>query len=224
MLRIPLRTIGSRITLAALFFLSLTCRRQQGVEVHLSSADSLRIINEIIAHRAAADSFFRHDPASPFKQDITARYEGVKWFAPNVSYYFASKLFRYDKPDTVIILGTKGEERTHLKYGYFVLPFGGEEHRLNVYKSVRSAGRSPISSEYLSVWFTDETTGKETYQVGRYVDVGEEHPDPSHLYTIDLNKAYNPYCAYTPLYSCAVPRREDHLDFAVRAGELKYHQ
>jgi uncharacterized protein (DUF1684 family) len=75
----------------------------------------------------------------------------------------------------------------------------------------------------LSVWFTDETTGKETYRVGRYVEVGEENPDPQFVYTIDLNKAYNPYCAYSDLYSCAIPRKEDHIPIAIRAGEKNYH-
>jgi uncharacterized protein (DUF1684 family) len=47
--------------------------------------------------------------------------------------------------------------------------------------------------------------------------------ESTHVYVIDLNKAYNPYCAYSSLYSCAVPRQEDRLTIAVRAGELKYH-
>jgi uncharacterized protein (DUF1684 family) len=63
----------------------------------------------------------------------------------------------------------------------------------------------------------------ETYHVGRYVDVGAEQPDPEHVYVIDFNNAYNPYCAYSSLYSCAIPRREDRIPTPVRAGELKYH-
>jgi len=43
------------------------------------------------------------------------------------------------------------------------------------------------------------------------------------VYIIDFNKAYNPYCAYSSLYSCAIPRREDRIPTPVRAGELKYH-
>ncbi len=77
--------------------------------------------------------------------------------------------------------------------------------------------------DQLSVWFTDATTGHETCGVGRYVDVGLEFPDPAHRYVIDLNKAYNPYCAYSSKYSCAIPRQEDHLSVAVRAGEKIYH-
>lgn len=189
------------------------------------SADSLRIVQEILAHRAEVDSFFRYDPNSPFHRDTNIQYEGIRWFPPNVKFYHESKLYRYAKPETVIVLGTQGEERKHLKYGYFLLHIEGKEIRLHVYRFTPSdAKRYALYKDHLNVWFTDRTTGKETYEVGRYIDVGIESPDPNFVYTINFNDAYNPYCAYSSLYSCAIPRKEDHLDFAVRAGEMKYPQ
>ncbi len=167
---------------------------------------------------------FRRDPDSPFLRDSTIRYRGIQWFSPDLRFFFRSKLIRYASPETVIVMGTKGEQRIQLKEGYFIIPYRGKEYRLNAYKmTLEDSRRYGISPNTLSVWFTDSTTGKETYEVGRYVDVGEEQPDADHLYVIDLNEAYNPYCAYSALYSCAIPRKEDHFDFAVRAGELKYH-
>ena len=127
-------------------------------------------------------------------------------------------------------MGTKGETRKQLRYGYFEFAVPAEDGtpvsiRVNVYKANPS---DPVSySLYrngLSVWFTDETTGKETYDVGRYLDVGEESSDPSALYSIDLNMAYNPFCAYSDVYSCAVPPKEDHIPVALRVGEKKYRQ
>ena len=138
-------------------------------------------------------------------------------------------LHRYQHADTVIVMGTKGEERKQLRYGFFefVVPdeYGTPTTlRLNVYKfTPYDTKRYARYKDNLSVWFTDKTTGKETYDVGRYVEIGNENPDPTHVYTIDLNKAYNPYCAYSSLFSCAVPRKEDHLTIALRVGELKYH-
>ena len=41
--------------------------------------------------------------------------------------------------------------------------------------------------------FADQTTGKETYPAGRYLDID---PTSTGFYTIDFNTAYNPYCAY----------------------------
>ncbi len=182
------------------------------------------IIKETLAHRAAVDSNFRDNPNSPFNRDTSIHYNGLRWFLPDAEFYFQSRLYRYQRPETVLVYGTKGEARTQLKYGYFLLDFQGRTFTLNAYKLVTSNPTEVASyGNELSVWFTDETTGKETYEVGRYVDVGEEHRDTNFLYSLNLNNAYNPYCAYSSLYSCAIPRKEDHLGFPVRAGEMKYH-
>ena len=199
------------------------CNKNKKYQLYLSREDSIKIVDEILAHRKEVDSIFQNDPSSPFNRDTSVHFNGIKWFPPDVKYYFKSKLYKYKIPESVLIYGTKGEERKHIKYGYFIINFEGKEYRLNVYKISPADPNYERYKNYLSVWFTDETTGKETYQVGRYVDVGDENNDPDFLYTINLNNAYNPYCAYTPLYSCAIPRKEDHLNFAVKAGEMKYH-
>ncbi len=208
------------ITISIVF---LSCQKKESAN-QWSPEDSLKIVNEIVSHRQEAESFFRNHPDSPFNQDTTAHFSGIKWFEPDVRFYFKSRLFKYDKSEQVNVLGTKGEERQYLKYGYFKIEFparpaGGEdsEYSLNVYKDADAA------NNYLSIWFTDETTGKETYGVGRYIEIGNEVPDPNYKYAIDFNKAFNPYCAYSEKYSCAVPRREDHLPITIRAGEMKYH-
>lgn len=209
--------------LIALFLGS--CKKQQTPSHHYSTADSLRIINEIMAHRAEVDSFFRFDPNSPFNADTSAKYDGIHWFSPDIRFHFQSKLFHYENPETVVVYGTKGEPRKQLKYGYFVFDFEGEEIRLNVYKfTAYDRRRYEMYRNKLAVWFTDESTGKETYEVGRYVDVDDEQPDANYVYTIDFNNAYNPYCAYSATYSCAIPRKEDRLPLAVNAGEMKYHK
>ena len=209
----------------ALMTVVLTSCQSKYHQPPLSSADSAHFTDEILIHRVEVDSFFRYDEASPFRNDTSTRYEGVKWFPPNVKFYLKSKLYQYSDPETVIVLGTKGEERKHLKYGYFDLNIDGKEFKMNVYKFTPSdARRYALYKDLLNVWFTDRTTGKETYEVGRYVEIGAESPDPDFLYTINFNNAYNPYCAYSSKYSCAIPRKEDYLDVAIRAGEMKYSE
>ncbi len=189
-----------------------------------------RVEQENLRHRAEVDSFFRYDAGSPFRRDTTIRYHGINWFPVDPRYCVESVLHRYQKPDTVSIMGTKGEERRELRYGYFEFPLPGGHGpdtvvRINVYKFTPYDGqRYLLYKDILSVWFTDLTTGKETYPVGRYLDMGAEDPDTTHRYVIDFNKAYNPYCAYSAMYSCAIPSREDHLNLALRVGEKKYHE
>jgi uncharacterized protein (DUF1684 family) len=213
------------MTLAALVaaILMTGCSRQPSAPP-LTGADSTRILAEIAAHRQDADAFFRSDPGSPFVADTSAHFDGIKWFPPDVAFVVQSKLHRYPNPATVSVFGTKGEERKQLRYGYFEFTLGGKDLRLNVYKfTAADPERYERLKNYLSVWFTDLTTGKETYEVGRYLDVGEEQTDPEALYTLNFNHAYNPYCSYSALYSCAIPTKDDRLDVAITAGERKYH-
>ena len=196
----------------------------------LSSTDSSAVVQDNVAHRDTMDRFFREDPASPFRRDSTITYTGLHWFPVDVRFRVQAVLERYASPETVVVMGTRGEQRRHLRYGFFQFVLPDERGdprslRLNVYKfTPYDATRYALFRNHLSVWFTDKTTGIETYPVGRYVDIGSEDPDPAHRYTIDFNMAYNPYCAYSALYSCAIPREEDHLDVPVRAGELRYHE
>ena len=200
-----------------------SCRPKPNVNHWWTTEDSILIVRGILLHRAEVDSFFQYEQDSPFNSDTSIRFEAIKWLTPDLNYYFQSKLYHYDTPETVSVFGTKGEERRELKYGYFVLNFEGQNYKLNVYKFTPYDRAYASHKNLLSVWFTDETTGKETYEVGRYVEVEDEQPETEHRYIINFNNAYNPYCAYSSKYSCAIPRREDHLSFPVRAGEMKYH-
>jgi uncharacterized protein (DUF1684 family) len=212
------------LTVLLISLLFSACGKQSS-RFKLSSADSLKILNEISTYRAGQDSFFRYSPGSPFTKDTTIHYNGLKYFDPDLSLYFKSKLYLYSSPETVIVLGTKGEERKQLKYGYFILPYKDEEYKINVYKfTPYDRNRYELYKDNLSFWFRDKTTDKETYHIGRYVEIGDENPDRNHEYVIDMNKAYNPYCAYSSLFSCAIPRDEDNLGIEVRAGEKKYHE
>lgn len=172
---------------------------------------------DLLRERAEKDSSFMLDPFSPFKRDTSVSFETLKYFEPNPEFIFKSKLIPYEKQDTVAILGTRGETRAAILEGFLELKKDGELHKINVYKSFSRTGET-----YYSIWFTDRTTGKTTYGVGRYLDF-ELNDDPDFIYTIDFNKAYNPYCAYSHLFTCPIPREEDYIDMAIEAGEKNFH-
>jgi uncharacterized protein len=73
----------------------------------------------------------------------------------------------------------------------------------------------PKKVKQVSAFFLDELSGKETYGVGRYLDI-EVNGLPERL-TIDFNRAYNPNCARSPHYNC--PYATEKLPVALRAGE-----
>jgi len=174
-------------------------------------------INSILNHRNEKDSLMRFEEHSPFNRDTTVEFSPLKYYLPDPAFLFKSKLNHYDTQDTVEILGTKGEIRQVIKEGYVKLDFEETEYRVNVYKGFGSNGAA-----YHSIWFTDKTTGEETYGVGRYLDF-EMNENPNFVYDIDFNYAYNPYCSYSAKYSCPIPREEDYLDFLIEAGEKNFH-
>jgi len=80
----------------------------------------------------------------------------------------------------------------------------------------------PKYANYLVLMFTDKTTGNETYDGGRYIDLSTNDIKDQFV-TIDFNKAYNPYCAYVRnKYNCPIPPRENDFPVAIRAGEKLY--
>lgn len=168
--------------------------------------------------RQEKDEWMKNNASSPFNKDSTAHFSPLKYFPVNPDFVFTSVLFENEQKDTVIIFGTKGEERKVVKYGYVVWNRGNEKRTINVYKGVSRTG-----VEYYSIWFTDKTTNKETYGVGRYIDF-TMNDDSDFRYTIDFNLAYNPYCAYSAQFSCAIPTKEDYIDVAIEAGEKKFHE
>jgi hypothetical protein len=71
--------------------------------------------------------------------------------------------------------------------------------------------------DHLFLPFRDAGAGKQTYGAGRYVEVERL---PGGVVEIDLNRAYNPDCAYDLAAQCPITPDENTLPFAVAVGEM----
>lgn len=186
------------------------------------SPEQEKYISEIENFRHEKNEYLKNDTNSPFNSRTKIEFSPLKYYEPDPEFVFKSKLHEYDEKDTITIFGTKGEERKTIKFGYVKFNYEDKDYKVNVY-----GGESSTGIAYFSIWFTDKTTGDETYGVGRYIDFEPVYkagnPDKEFIYTIDFNYAYNPYCAYSPDYSCAIPTKEDHIDLAIEAGEKNFH-
>jgi uncharacterized protein (DUF1684 family) len=171
------------------------------------------IIADIQQQRAEKDQGFKKDENSPLLPEDKDNFQGLNYYPVNLSLRFEGAIAKYDSviPDTII--GTKGDLRPAVKYGYFPFEYRDEEYRLEIYKILRD---KPEYAKYLFLGFTDATSGHETYGGGRYIDMIENEDN---FYVVDFNLAYNPYCAYNPRYSCAIPPSANRLPFEVTAGE-----
>jgi uncharacterized protein (DUF1684 family) len=186
-------------------------------ENHIDDPEMKAYIESLIKERKEKDYSLQFDINSPFNRDTTITFKPLNYYEPNPDFVFKSKLFKYEVQDTVAILGTKGETRPAVLLGFLELKKDNKVIKINVYQSFSRTGEP-----YYSIWFTDQTTGKETYGVGRYLDF-ELNDHPEFVYTIDFNKAYNPYCAYSSLFTCPIPRVEDYIDMEIEAGEKNFH-
>ena len=140
----------------------------------------------------------------------TARFH--PWRAINV----VTALVPNPKPDTTIILSTRGNRRRAVRVGWFDFKVNGTPCRLEAERLLEPG----VGENDLGLFFTDATTKKESYGVGRYLDP-ERRKDG--LYTLDFNRCYNPACAYSDHYNCPIPPEANHLTVAIRAGEMDSH-
>jgi len=153
-----------------------------------------------------------YDPASP----RFSEYKGLKYFPFRPEFRFVIPLERAEHPDTVVILSTRGNRRSGLRVGWFVFRVGDEECRLEATRLLEPG----VGENDYSIFFRDMTCGKESYPMGRYVEV-EERPDG--LFVLDFNNAYNPACAFSDHYNCPLPPEANHLKVPITAGEMDAH-
>ena len=64
----------------------------------------------------------------------------------------------------------------------------------------------------------DDTAGKTTYGSGRFLYV-EKKPADGATFKLDLNRVYNPPCAFSDYTTCPLPPRQNVLKVKIEAGE-----
>ncbi len=171
-------------------------------------------LQELEVQRKRKDEFFASAHESPFHHNESAKFSGLKYFAPDPKYRINTKLQRYARPEIVTLITSTGTQQRFHKFGYFEFEIGGKKVKLQAYRSAEREDNE------LFIPFKDSTSAKESYGAARYLDL-EIAPDDH--YVIDFNYAYNPYCAYSEDYVCPLPPRENWLDVEIRAGEKNYH-
>ena len=170
----------------------------------------------IEAHRDEYKAEFLKDPRSPIQSKKLLR--KLRFFKPDGAYRVQA-LFSL-KPDAqpFEIATYSGITKPYIQFGWLDFEIENVTLRLAVYKSIR-LGSMPGFEDYLFLPFKDLTNGEQTYGGGRYIDLKASEIDQSGLITLDFNKAYNPWCAYSEGYNCPVPPAVNHLEVAITAGE-----
>jgi hypothetical protein len=141
----------------------------------------------------------------------TLRREPPGYYEYDPSVVFTGPLIRSKTPTQMRVLASDGLEAEATEVGSFVVPLGGRT-------SLRVL-RIPVASgdeAELEIFFRDASNGHGTYPAGRFVSL---HPLPNGQFRLDLNRARNPFCAYSSVYPCPAPWRGNTISVPVRAGE-----
>ena len=166
--------------------------------------------------REQKDEFFALHPQSPIAPESQSHFEGLDYFPPAPSYRFELPLHRHDDIEIVTVEDTSGNTRQMVRWGEFRFTIEGKQCSLQAYRTDPSETR-------LFLPFRDAASGQETYGAGRYLDLDAgEHLTGDGKWIVDLNRAYNPWCAYSEHYACPFVPPENWLEVAIRAGEKSY--
>ncbi|HSQ35195.1 MAG TPA: DUF1684 domain-containing protein [Candidatus Binatia bacterium] len=142
-------------------------------------------------------------------------FEHLHYFPPDPAYAVKARLVKFPEKKAVTVLTTRKLEKTFYRYARIHFTLAGRELELT---ALKSSLEGP-DADTLFVAFKDGSNGRETYEVGRFIDVPEpQGPD----FILDFNRCYNPLCNYSPAYNCPLPPLENFLEIDVPAGEKTY--
>ncbi len=150
------------------------------------------------------------DPQSPWLK----QYKGLTYFPIELSYRYELPLRLYPNPEKTIIMSTRGNRRSAERVGWVDFLVGATPCRLEATRLLEPG------EEDVSIFFRDATSGKESYPMGRYVDLKKLE---NGNYLLDFNLAYNPACAFSEFYNCPIPPKSNELKVEIRAGEKNSH-
>ena len=153
---------------------------------------------------------------SNLKSQAMLRYHGLKYYAFDERYRVPARFTPDGGKHDFTVESSQGGPQQLPYAGKLSFELSGMPYTLDAFID----GDEP---DALFVIFRDATSAKETYGVGRYIYVARSVSGKSDgKTTLDFNKAFNPLCAYGPLFFCPIPPKQNHLPLAIPVGEKTY--
>lgn len=170
-------------------------------------------------YQDALNASFADSLKSPLTNEDRLQFESLDFFPIDEKYIVQAKFVKVKKQKPFEMATTTSRKPKYIKYGELHFTIDAKKLVLSVYKNIDLSKRKGFE-DYLFLPFLDETNGIETYGGGRYIDM---KVSKTKEVSIDFNKAYNPYCAYNPEYSCPIVPLENELAVSINAGVKKFH-
>lgn len=169
---------------------------------------------KIETERERQFKYIRFNAESPLTDEQKRGLQSLKFYPIDPAYRVKARLLPIEIKKVREVPLTDGSTERYLEHSWAEFELGGKTNKVLL---LQSLSESDMRNFFLA--FADETSGKETYGGGRYLNVRQ---DGKNSITIDFNLAFNPYCAYNPDFACPLPPRENILGIAIPVGEKNY--
>lgn len=147
------------------------------------------------------------------RHPAAAAFGGLSFYPYDPAFRVEADIVPTDPPEARTMQTERGLVKRFFEVGRAHFTLDGTAVDMPLY----SASARTDGIGYVFAPFMDETTGTETYGVGRYMDIELAGGVLPESLTIDFNYAYNPLCARSEHFNCPVV--EFSIPAPVRAGE-----
>ncbi|MGD1843416.1 MAG: DUF1684 domain-containing protein [Thermonemataceae bacterium] len=188
--------LGITATVVIIFFYALTDKKtEQNYSENLLKA------------REEREKEMKLSDQSPIEN--LEEFEGLSYYKPDPNFRLKATVEKTTSKQLYTINRTDSSTVKFTAYAYLSFKWNNETYKLLAFNTAEDPNT-------LFIPFTDATNGQGTYEGGRYLNL--EKKEETEM-VVDFNLAFNPSCVYNINYVCPIPPRENHLDFAVKAGE-----
>lgn len=182
-----------------------------------SALHAQSFVDTIAEYRKKYVSDLLADTRTPIKQ---SQVKDLDFYPPDPAYKIWAKFVATPGSVPFMVQTHSGKQKPFKEYGTLTFTLGQHQGVLHIYQGVDLVKNAEHKDD-LFIMFNDETNYQTTYAGGRYIDLSVKDITDGGLW-LDLNKSYNPYCAYADGFSCPIPPDENHLHFPVEAGEKMF--
>lgn len=173
---------------------------------------------EIQAFQQELNDSYKDKEKTPLSKKNRRKFKKHPFFPINADYKVNARFERVEGIEVVNFPTSTARMASYVKYGVAHFNIDNTDLSLNIYQSP-DVSKMEGYEDYLFLPYKDATNGKESYGGGRYIDLRLGDIEGETI-TIDFNKSYAPYCAYSGNFSCPVPPRDNHLPVAIKAGVM----
>lgn len=189
------------------YFLCFTALHSQGT-----------FYEEAKRHQDSLSEVYQNPETSILSKKQLKDFHGLEFYPIDLKFRVSATFIKTPDAEPFDMALSSGRTREYVMYGIAQFKIEGKLFTLPIYQNTYY--RDHPEHEYgesLFLPFTDYTSGDGSYGGGRYIDI-ELSDIVDDILIIDFNKNYNPYCAYTPGYSCPIPPEYNDLTIRIEAG------